>query len=102
MYVLTGFYLGLQRSFTSSLLVTFFSITNIVFSVFFVISLNLGIYGVALGTVLSAYLTVIIFSVGLLLALVCFFSVILLSSDSVERPEERSAIRADFPCLSLR
>ena len=64
MYVLIGFYLGLQRTFTSSLLVTFFSISNIVFSVFFVISLNLGIYGVALGTVLSAYLTVTIFLIS--------------------------------------
>lgn len=64
MYVLVGFYLGLQRTFTSSLLVTLFCITNIVLSVFFVISLNLGIYGVALGTVLSAYLTVIIFLIS--------------------------------------
>ena len=64
MYVLTGFYLGLQRTFTSSLLVTSFCITNIVFSVFFVISLNLGIYGVALGTVLSAYLIAIIFLIN--------------------------------------
>ena len=63
-YVLIGLYLGLQRTFTSSLLVTFFSITNIIFSAFFVVSMNLGIYGVALGTVLSAYLTVFIFLVN--------------------------------------
>ena len=61
MYVLIGLYLGLQKTFISSLLVTFFSLTNIFFSAFFVISMNLGIYGVALGTVLSAYLTAFIF-----------------------------------------
>ena len=63
-YVLIGLYLGLQRTLTSSLLVTLFSITNIVFSSFFVISMNLGIYGVALGTVLSAYLTAFIFLIS--------------------------------------
>ena len=60
-YVLIGLYLGLQKTFTSSLIVTFFSITNIIFSTFFVISLNLEVDGVAWGTVLSAYLTVFIF-----------------------------------------
>ena len=64
MYVLIGLYLGMQRTFTSSLLVTFFCITNIIFSTFFVISMNLEIYGVALGTVLSAYLTVFIFLIS--------------------------------------
>ncbi len=61
LYVLIGLYIGLQRTFISGLLVTFFSITNIVFSTFLVISMNLGIYGVALGTLLAAYLTVFIF-----------------------------------------
>jgi len=60
-YVLIGLYLGLQRTFTSSLIVTFFSVANIIFSTLFVISMNLEIYGVALGTVLSAYLTLFIF-----------------------------------------
>ena len=63
-YVLIGLHLGLQRTFTSSMLITFFSITNIIFSSFFVVSMNLEIYGVALGTVLSAYLTAIIFSIN--------------------------------------
>jgi len=64
MYVLIGLYLGLQRTFTSSFLITFFSITNIIFSTYFVISLNLEVYGVALGTVLSAYLTAFIFLIS--------------------------------------
>ena len=64
MYVLIGLYLGLQRTFTSSFLITFFSIANIIFSTFFVISMNLNVYGVALGTVLSSYLTVFIFSIS--------------------------------------
>ena len=64
MYVLIGLYLGLQRTLTSSFLITFFCITNIIFSTFFVISMNLEVYGVALGTVLSAYLTVFIFLIN--------------------------------------
>ena len=64
MYVLIGLYLGLQRTFTSSFLITFFSITNIIFSTYFVISLNLEVYCVALGTVLSAYLTAFIFLIS--------------------------------------
>ena len=63
-YVLIGLYLGLQRTLTSSLIVTFFSITNIIFSTFFVINMNLEIYGVALGTVLSAYLTLFVFLIS--------------------------------------
>tara|TARA_B100002051_G_C16713367_1_gene627898 strand:+ start:222 stop:1538 length:1317 start_codon:yes stop_codon:yes gene_type:complete len=60
-YVLIGLFIGLQRTKISSLLVIFFSITNIILSIYFVRDLNLDIYGVALGTVLSAYLTVFIF-----------------------------------------
>jgi len=60
-YILAGLYLGLQKTNISSLLTIFFSVTNIILSSFFVVSMNLEIYGVALGTVLSAYLTVFIF-----------------------------------------
>ena len=60
-YVLTGLFLGLQKTRISSFLVIFFCATNIIFSAFFVLNLNLDIYGVALGTVVSAYLTIIIF-----------------------------------------
>lgn len=61
-YVLTGLFLGLQRTGVSSFLVIFFCTTNIIFSAFFVLNLHLDIYGVALGTVISAYLTIIIFT----------------------------------------
>ena len=60
-YVLLGLFIGLQKTKISSLLVIFFCITNIILSMYFVRDLNLEIYGVALGTVLSAYLTVFIF-----------------------------------------
>ena len=60
-YVLIGFYLGLQKTVISSLLVILFSLLNIFLSIYFVIFLNLEIEGVALGTTLSAYFTLIIF-----------------------------------------
>jgi len=60
-YVLVGLHLGLQKTGTASLLIIFFCITNIIFSTFFVMNLNLEIYGVALGTVLSSYLTIFVF-----------------------------------------
>ena len=61
LYVLTGYYLGLQKTKVSSLLVSIFSIGNIILSSIFVIYFELGIVGAAAGTVLSAYITVITF-----------------------------------------
>ena len=61
LYVLTGFYLGLQKTSISSLMVSLFCFINILLSIYFVLILNLDIEGVALGTVLSSYITVIIF-----------------------------------------
>jgi len=61
LYVLTGYYLGLQKTKVSSLLVSIFCIGNIISSSIFVIYFELGIVGAAAGTVLSAYITVIAF-----------------------------------------
>ena len=60
-YVLVGFYLGLQRTFISSLLIIILSLLNILLSIYFVRELNLDIKGVALGTLIAAYLTVTFF-----------------------------------------
>ena len=60
-YVLVGFFLGIQKTYVSSLIVSFYSLVNIIFSSYLVIVMELGINGVALGTVLSAYLTIFIF-----------------------------------------
>jgi len=61
-YILVGFYLGIQKTNISSLLVIILSALNIVFSSFFVLSLNLNVFGVALGTLIASYITAIIFS----------------------------------------
>ena len=61
-YILVGFYLGIQKTKISSLLITILSVLNIVFSSILVLSYNLNVFGVALGTLLSSYITVIIFS----------------------------------------
>ncbi len=60
-YILVGFYLGIQKTKISSLLIIVLSILNIVFSSFFVLSMDLDIFGVALGTLIASNVTVIIF-----------------------------------------
>ena len=60
-YVITGLFIGLQKTKISSVIVGFFSVTNIIFSLFFVLYFNLNVKGVALGTLMSSTLTAIIF-----------------------------------------
>ena len=60
-FVITGLFIGLQKTKTSSIIIGFFSIANILFSLFFVLYLNLNVQGVALGTLISSSLTTIIF-----------------------------------------
>ena len=60
-YVLVGFYLGIQRTFISSLLIIILSLLNIIFSIYFVKVLNLNVTGVALGTLIAAYITIVLF-----------------------------------------
>ena len=57
-----GFYLGIQKTRISSLLIVTLSVLNIVFSSILVLSYNLNVFGVALGTLFASYITVIIFS----------------------------------------
>ena len=74
-YVITGLFIGLQKTKISSLAVGFFSITNILFSLLFVIYFDLNIRGVALGTVVSSTLTAIIFLCYTFLELQKFISI---------------------------
>ena len=60
-YILVGFYLGIQKTKISSSLIVVLSILNIVFSSLFVLTYNLNIFGVVLGTLLASYITLIIF-----------------------------------------
>ena len=60
-YIITGLFIGLQRTTLSSVAVGFFSITNILFSLLFVVYFDLDVQGVALRTVISSTLTAVIF-----------------------------------------
>ena len=60
-YVITGLFIGLQKTKISSIVVGFFSITNIVFSLFFVLYFNMNVKGVAYGTLVASTVTTIIF-----------------------------------------
>ncbi len=62
-YVLVGFYLGIQKTFISSLMIIISSLLNIFFSIYFVKELNLNVSGVAFGTLLAFCVTIIIFSI---------------------------------------
>ena len=62
-FVITGLFIGLQKTKTSSLIVGFYSIANIILSLVFVLYFNLNVLGVALGTLIASTLTTIIFLV---------------------------------------
>ncbi|WP_440912233.1 MATE family efflux transporter [Candidatus Pelagibacter sp.] len=61
LYIITGLFIGLQKTKISSLAVGFFSILNIILSILFVTKYNLNIKGVAYGTLYSAIITSVIF-----------------------------------------
>ncbi len=61
-YVFAGFYLGLQKTKISSFLIGIFCFANIFLSIFFVNYVGLDVKGVALGTLISSYFTVILFT----------------------------------------
>ena len=60
-YVLAGLYLGLQKTYISSIMISIFCFGNAILSAILVIHFDLEILGVAAGTGIAAYLTVIIF-----------------------------------------
>ncbi len=60
-YILVGFYLGIQKTKISSLLIVILSSLNIVFSSLFVLTFDLKVFGVALGTLVASYITVGVF-----------------------------------------
>jgi MATE family multidrug resistance protein len=61
-YILVGFYLGIQKTKISSLLIVVLSILNIALSSVLVLSYDLSIFGVVLGTLIASYTTLVIFT----------------------------------------
>ena len=61
LYIITGLFIGLQKTKISSLAVGFFSVLNIILSILFVTKYDLNIKGVAYGTLYSAIITSVIF-----------------------------------------
>ena len=61
LYIITGLFVGLQKTKTSSLAVGFFSLLNILLSIVLVVLFDLNIKGVAYGTLFSALITSSIF-----------------------------------------
>ncbi|SMF73368.1 MATE family efflux transporter [Candidatus Pelagibacter sp. HIMB1321] len=61
LYIITGIFIGLQKTKISSLVVSCFSILNIILSIILVAQYNLNVKGVAYGSLLAGYITSIIF-----------------------------------------
>ena len=61
-FILIGFYLGIQKTNITGLLLISWSILNIILSSLFVLSLDLEIFGVVLGTLISSIITASLFS----------------------------------------
>ncbi len=62
-YILVGLFLGIQKTKISSFFIIILSILNIIFSSLFVLSFDQNVFGVALGTLIASYTTVILFSI---------------------------------------
>ena len=60
-YIMVGFYLGIQKTKISSLLIIMMSSLNIIFSSLFVLTYDFKVVGVALGTLLASSITTIVF-----------------------------------------
>ena len=61
LYIITGIFIGLQKTKISSLAVSCFSILNIILSIILVTQYNLNVKGVAYGTLFAGYITSSIF-----------------------------------------
>ena len=61
LYILIGFYLGIQKTYISSLITIMLSFLNIILSVYFVNELQMNVKGVAYGSLISSYLVSIVF-----------------------------------------
>ena len=61
LYIITGIFIGLQKTKISSLVVSCFSILNIILSIILVTQYNLNVKGVAYGSLLAGYITSAIF-----------------------------------------
>ena len=60
-YIITGLFVGLRKTFVSSLAVGVLSLLNIIISFYLVVYKGLNIKGVAYGTLISSYITSIVF-----------------------------------------
>ena len=87
-YILIGFFLGLQRTLISSSIIICLSILNILFSIYFVKELDLDITGVALGTLVSSYLTVIVSLIFTYFFIIKKFKIIPKFQEKILRPKK--------------
>ena len=85
---------GIQKTKVSSLLVITLSILNILFSSFFVLTLNLDVFGVALGTLFASYITLIIFT--------SFTYSFIIKKFKIIPRFEKLIVKSNFHCAKIR
>ena len=95
-YIFIGFYLGIQKTKISSLLIIVLSTLNIVFSALFVLSFDLKIFGVALGTLIASYITFLIFLIFTYNFIVKKFKVIPKFENLIDRNKLIRLIKINF------
>ena len=95
-YIFIGFYLGIQKTKISSLLIIVLSTLNIVFSALFVLSFDLKIFGVALGTLIASFITFLIFLIFTYNFIVKKFKVIPKFENLIDRNKLIRLIKINF------
>ena len=96
LYIITGLFVGLQKTKISSFVVGFFSILNIFLSIIFVIKFDLNIKGVAYGTLFSALITSIIFLIYTFVYLSKYTNISIIIKDLVDAKKIKNIFNINF------
>jgi MATE family multidrug resistance protein len=96
LYIITGLFVGLQKTKISSFVVGFFSILNIFLSIIFVIKFDLNIKGVAYGTLFSALITSVIFLIYTFVYLSKYTNIIIIIKDLVDTKKIKNIFNINF------
>ena len=96
LYIITGLFVGLQKTKISSFVVGFFSILNIFLSIIFVIKFDLNIKGVAYGTLFSALITSIIFLIYTFVYLSKYTNISIIIKDLIDAKKIKNIFNINF------
>ena len=96
LYIITGLFVGLQKTKISSFVVGFFSILNIFLSIILVVKFDLNIKGVAYGTLFSALITSTIFLIYTFVYLSKYTNISIIIKDLVNAKKIKNIFNINF------